>query len=322
MNQILSVDMSDYERNTKKPNKRNGKNDKKANTKSVLIFFCIVLLILGIIMVAIGLYSYLNKEEENSDNTAENSTTEDSTTDKPVIEIVEGTSTLTITVKSDYAIDNVIYSWNGGEETQVNGNGESEVELENISIPEGTNTLTITAKDINGTEETTTKEYTGNASTTEYTPTITLQQESNTINIVISSETTLDYVSYTFDDETDIKEGINDTTVEIPIEVTSGDHVLSITIANVDGETYEDSKSFSIPTVSVAVDGEDFVISANASINITTIEITLNGEEQSAITVNDTEYEGTLPLEEGENKLIIVVNTENGSYTRKIKYEN
>ena len=317
MNQILSVDMSDCERSTKKPNK---KNDKKANTKSVLIFFCIGLLILGIIMAAIGVYLYLNKETDDSSNTE--NTIEDTTISKPIIEIIEGTSTLTITVKSDYAIDNVIYSWNGGEETQVNGNGENEIELENISILEGTNILTITAKDINGTEETTTKEYTGSTVVEEYSPTITLQQESNTINIVISSETTLDYVLYTFDDETDIEEEINDTTVEIPIEVTSGDHVLSITIVNVDGEIYEDSKSFSIPTVSVAASGEDFMISANASINITTIEITLNGEEQDTITVNDTEYEGTIPLEEGENRLIIVVNTENGSYTRKIKYEN
>lgn len=317
MNQILSVDMSDCERNTKKPNK---KNDKKANTKSVLIFFCIGLLILGIIMAAIGVYLYLNKGTDDSNNT--DNTIEEPTINKPVIEIIEDTSTLTITVKSDYAIDYVIYSWNGGEETQVNGNSENEIELENISIPEGTNTLTITAKDINGTEETTTKEYTGSAVVEEYAPTITLEQESNIINIVISSETTLDFVSYTFDGETDIEEEIDDTTVEIPIEVTSGDHILSITVASIDGEIYEETKSFSIPSVSVAVDGDDFVITASASINITTIEITLNGEEQNAITVNDTEYEGTIPLEEGENKLIIVINTENGSYTRKIKYEN
>ena len=317
MNQILAVKMPS-EKDKKKKSKK--KNNKKAGTKSVVIFFCILLLILGVSIIAIGARVYLNSGIDDNNTITENTIVDTPEVSKPVIEIITGSSSLDITITSENEIDYIIYSWDDEEETQVNGNEEYEMEL-TISIPEGTSTLTITAKDINGEEATYTNQYTKTGE--EFIPTITLEQDDNTINIIIESETTLDYVSYTFDDETEIEEDINDTVIEIPIEITSGEHSLSVTVVDINGDIYEDTKSFSIPSVTVGIQGEEFAISISSSIDITTVEITLNGEEQDEITVNDTEYETMVPLDDDidVNKIIIKVNTTNGSYTRRVKYE-
>ena len=97
MNQILSVEMS---------NNKKRKSSKKASIKSVIIFFCIILLIFGISIIAIGLFSSKEGEEENT-----TPYTDISTGNKPNIEIVQGTSSLDVTISSTEQIAKVIYKW-------------------------------------------------------------------------------------------------------------------------------------------------------------------------------------------------------------------
>jgi hypothetical protein len=302
MNQILSVEM---------PNNKNRKSNKKASIKSVVIFFCIILLIFGIAMIAVGMMS--NKKTETE---TKQSSTPTSTESKPNIEIVQGTTSLDVTVSSSEQIENIKYKWNNEDETQVNGNGETTLNL-TIKIPIGTNILSIVATDVNGGEQTFEKEYIG---VEQYEPTITLEQETNTIKVKCSSEKTIDYISYHLDDEEETVEQINDVTAEVSIDITDGEHTLTVTVVNQDGEKYEETKPLYIPTASVVTDGTDFIINASDTRGITKISINFNGEEQE-IEVNDTNYENRLTLQDGENKIILVVYNSDGlSITKRVRY--
>ena len=324
MNQILSVDM---------PNRGNNKPPKKkakAQTKSVLIAFCIILLLFGILLIAIGLLNISKEEDTNVATTddATNETSEETVEEAINIEVIVGSSSLDVTVTSDVQLDNIVYNWNEEEGTQVNVYEETSYELE-ITIPEGTNTLYIIATDINGESESFSNEYTGTAQ--DFEPTIELAQDENTLIATITSDTTISSVSYAIDDEDEISEEINDSTAEVSIDITSGEYALSITVVSEDGGVYTDSKSLYIPSVKVVTDRKDFIIQASDSAGLEKIEYTLyteDDEKSDEITVSDsdgdsiTEYEAKVELEDGENKIkVIVYNEEGGSYTVRYRFD-
>ena len=301
MNQILSVEM---------PNKK--ENNKKASIKSVIIFFCIVLVMLGIAMVTIGIISKIRSDEKNGDKKIE------MVTNKPKIEIVQDRSTLNMTVSSENNISKIIYKWNDGEETQINGNSEQSISLE-INIPLGTNTLSVIATDENGVSQNFEKEYIG---VEEYNATITLEQKTNTINIKCSSESIINYISYKFDNEEEKTAQINSKTGEVAINAISGEHTLNVKIVDINGREYEEEKKIYIPTISIVTDGENFIIEAEDSRGISTVSINLNDNQEEPKEVNEIKYEDTRKLVDGENKIIVVVTNNDGlSITKGVKYE-
>ncbi len=305
MNQILSVEMS---------NNKSKKSGKKANIKSVIIFFCVILLLFGILVITIGIFWGNGEQEEN---TISGTGTSTSTENKPNIEIVQRTTTLDVKISSSEQIANVVYRWNNEEPTQVNGNNETTIQL-TINIPLGTNILNIVATDVNGVEQTFEKEYTGQE---YYEPTISLEQENNDLIIQVASEEIIDHISYYYDEQEESTQYINDVSAEVTLEVMEGEHSLTIIVTNENGESYEDTRSIYIPTVTVVTDGTYFIVNASDSRGISNIDINLNGEEQE-ISVNDTEYETTLLLQDGENRMILVItNTDGLSITKRVRYE-
>ncbi len=303
MNQILSVEME---------NNKTRKKTKKANIKSVVILFSAILLIFGMSIISVGVFLQGQKDDGKANQGVTASTGE-----KPTVEIIQDVNKLNITVSSDIEIANVIYKWNNEEETQVNGNNEKSMEL-NITIPVGTNVLSIIAKDVNGIETSIEREYEG---VEVYEPTISLRQEDNALKVVCESETNIENISYSFDNQEMQTQEVNDTTAEIEIEKIEGAHDLAITVTNENGEKYEDKKPIYVPIATVTTDGNNFIINAEDTRGIKSVDINFNDNEQS-IDVGDTTYTNTIPLRNGENKIILVVYNEDGlSVTKRIRFE-
>ena len=295
MNQILSVEMS-----SKKSKK------KKANIRSIIIFFCIMILIFGISMIVIGIISNLSKGNSGESNI-----------NKPKINIIQNISKLNVTVECESQISNVVYKWNNEAETKVNGNNDNSMSLE-IKIPIGKNVLSITATDVNGLSQTYENEYIG---VEEYTPTISLTQENNTITVKCESSEIIKQISYFFDQEEEKVQEINNLNGEISIDVKEGEHKLTLKVINEKGQEYKDERSIYVPVVSVVTDGERFIIKAEDTRGISKVKINLNNVENEK-EINDKKYEDSLVLSNGENRLILVVtNTDGLSMTRRIRYE-
>lgn len=299
MNQILSVEI----------NKSKRKENNKLSIKSIVIFFCIMLIIFGGATASIGLFLQ-SKNNVSSSGTTNNNLK---------VEAVQGDSeTLNITASGENAIDKIIYKWNNEEETQVNGNNQKQMNLD-INVPIGNNILKLTVTDVKGNSKTFEKTYVG---TVQYKPEIKLSQDGNILKIACDSEKIIDYISYSFDSEETKTQNISNQNAEIPIEIKNidGEHKLTIIISNQDGEKYQETKSIYIPKVEIVTDKENFIINASDTRTITKVSINLNGEA-SEKEINDTTYSDELKLQDGENRLILVVYNSDGlSTTKKIRF--
>lgn len=300
MNQILSVEM---------PSKKKKKN-KKVNIGSIIAFFCIILLIFGILMIGIGIFSKLkNTGEEDKPGYVQT---------KPIIEIIQkNASKLDIKVKSDKVISKVVYKWNNGIETPVNGSNETSMDLE-ISIPEGNNVLSITATDEDGISETFEKEYKGLA---EYNPKVEIRQRSNYLDITCESETVIKEISYYYDEKALSTKPIGEKTGTVVIDAMPGEHNLTIVVVDETGRESKKNNKVSVPEINVITDGTYFIVTGKDTLGLKKIEVNFNDEDSQKV-LDSKEYKEQFKLKKGENKIIIkLTNSKDVTYTKKVKWE-
>lgn len=314
MNQILSVEMP--KNNTKKASRRNSGNG-KASTKSVIIFFCIILLIFGIALAALGVYSYLNKETENNQIIQPTSETE-----KPRIDISQNASELDIEVSSQNKISKIQYKWNDGDIIEENGNGEEILSFV-VNIPNGTNTFYIKVTDINGVENEYSNEYVYGGGYEEPNANLSFDEASNKLKIVCNEDIKITNIVYHYDNEQEVNTEINDTDGEVEIPIKQGEHNLTVKVMYEDGNTKQMSKKVYFPIVEKVQPTEDrngLVLKASDKRKITKVKINFNGQDLPEEEINSETFEKTLQLQEGENRLILTVyNSDGVSITTKTR---
>lgn len=304
MNQILSVEMPN-----KSSKRKNRSQNKKASTKSVVIFFSIVLLIFGIILVGVGIYSNTRKnnnviEQENTKN-------------NPRIDVTQNAGELDIEVLGQSEISKVEYRWSNGETEEVKGNGTNLLEI-SIKIPSGTNTFEIIATDIYGESTEHSQSFVGPKQ-----PNVQLVgQEGNKIQVICQEEQIIKSISYYYDEEEEQKQDINSNSAQIYIDAKEGEHTLTIKVEYEDGTTGAISNKLYVPVVNVTTDRMNFIIKASDARKITNITINFNGEEEQINDLNNETFEKTLQLQDGENRLILTVyNTEGIKIEKRIRWE-
>ena len=298
------------------------KKEKKAKKvvpiNGIVSFFAITIIILGICMISGSVYA---KDKINSVVEANA---------KPQVEINRNDedNTIEINVQHIRNITKIVYRWNDEEETVLYGkNGESSKNVsETIDLIGGKNTLSVGITEENGETVTYEKTYTaGNI------PEIKLEAVSNGVKVIATSETTIDYISYNWDDGEEKKITVGDKNYEGTINAPRGQHTLKIEV--VDTNNMKANKTQTVvgdtePTLEIKpqyVDGKvAFVINASDDEKITKVEITHNGGEKQVIDVNDLTYKKDIIMTTGEtNTLIVKVTNLNGlAKTSRVKFDN
>lgn len=312
MNQILSVEMP------KKKSKVKSSSSNKASTKSVVTFFCIVLLIFGIALIGIGAFSILGKEKE--ENIKE-------PTGLPRIDVTQNATELEIEIACTSEISNIEYKWEGKEPEKVASNGKNNIELK-VDIPSGTNIFTIKVTDIAGGTNEYNKEYVGakEPNITEFDP----SKKEDKIIVTCVENQIIKYMIYSYDDQQETRKDINDTTGTIEIDKLEGEHNLAIKVGYEDDTVGKLSKKVYAPTIDIGTNGTNtqyskFVIKASDTRTIDKVKINFNGVETEE-QVNQTEYSKEIDLQPGEpgtNKLIFTVYNKDGmSITKRIWDKN
>ena len=304
MNQILSVD------NPKNSRKKFGKDGNKASIKSVVVFFCIILIIFGISVTALGIYSLNNKEKTlSADNATRNIR----------IDVIQNATELDVDVTSLNEIAKIEYKWDEGEVQEISGEGKKVLSA-NIRIPGGTKTLKITVTDVNGEV----KEYSNQFVGPKEPKNIQLSEseKENKILVKCEEEQNLSYISYFYDEEEEKKVEVSGTSGQIEIDVKEGAHVLTLRVGYADGTVGQIFKKLYVPTVEVGLtqDLQRFTIKITDPRQITKLTANFNGQEIT-IDVNKELFENTLPLKNGENRLILTAyNTDGGKIIKKVRY--
>ena len=294
MNQILSVEMP-------KNKQKSYKNSKKADIRTIIIFFCIILILFALIIGVVAI-STINKEEPQPSQEPVIAGTQ------PIVNVeIQSETTLNIIVSHDKQISSITYNWNDGESIEEKDIGETTKEIQ-VDIPAGTNTLNVSVTDINGVTQNYTNQYTGIQG-----PSIILEQEENQVKLTVQSNNTISYISYNWDGGEEKQIQVNDVKTEQLIEILEGEHTLNIVVVDVEGG--EATKSQTIkgdnkPTLNITTDVNKTALFIEASDDEGLTKMTVENydtKEVKEYEINDKQYSGTVQLQTGDNKLIITV---------------
>ena len=321
MNQILQV-------------QENKKNSKPVDTKKVVLFFAVSILIFGLIMLGQGAYNiYLAKANEkvNPENPPVSSGNEDT----PVEIITPPTITLTqtednkliINVESEVAISHIIYNWNNEAAQTLDETGKTNIE-EVIDIPTGENTLNLSVIDTKGNETKEQKQFVIKVSK----PVIELSVVGNDIKINVTSEVELSYVTYKWNLESEKKDDMttyeNRTKFEKLVEIPKGQNTLKIVAVDKNGNQTEKSQEIKGVTkakTTVVAKGRYLDFTVTGEENIKTVEFEFNGKKyiMNADTFGQTKtVHYMVEMIQGMNYLKITSTTQSDAVDNTVwKYE-
>lgn len=307
MNQILSVDNNNSSNNYK--NNKGYGSGKKADIKTIVILFCIILIIFGIFIIGNGAYSmYKNKQKDNQENLGNAPTTSEK--EKITLQMVSDRE-IKLIVSNVNNIKSIKYSWNNDEVIEPKVKKYSNyVEIENIEVPPGTNTIHALVIDENNQEIKYEKEF-----TSPERPYIKLSSEENAIKVAITSKTNILNISYYWDNEEAKQEKINAPKTEKTFEINkTGEHELNITAVDDQGNEATKTKKIKVvkaPELKVTTDNQYFIIRASDEDELSKIVVNLNGTEKGK-TLSQKQFEMKVPLSNGENRIIVTVYNKSG----------
>lgn len=306
MNQILSVELP-------KSKKRQREANGKASTKSVLIFFSIMLIIFGIAIIALGIFKL--KQTQNNQVISSNPQTTSNSTIR--IDATQNGTIVDVEVISDSEITAIDYTWNDGQAEQYTVDGRKNTNFE-IKIPGGLNNLKITAVNANGDKDEFTHSYKGQE---EANAELSFNPETSKLTVVCTEEKTIKTLEYKYDEEEAKTTEINNTSAEVEIPIKEGEHTLSVKVTFEDGTSKSKENKIYFPVVKVITDGNNFIINATDDRTITKATINFNGQEKSA-DINSKTFNISIPLKDGENRLIVTMqNADNATITKRILWK-
>ena len=275
MNQILQV-------------QEHKKNSKPVDTKKVVLFFAVSIMLFGLIMLGQGAYNiYLAKKNEKVN--PQNPPSSSGNVETPIENIEPPTITLTktednkliINVESEIAISHIIYNWNNEAAQTLDETGKTNIE-EIINIPTGENTLNLSVIDTKGNETKEQKQFVIEVSK----PIIELSVVGNNIKITVTSKTELSYVTYRWNLETEKRDDMatyeDKTKFEKIVEIPKGQNTLKIVAVDKNGSETEKSQEIKGVTkakTTVVTKGKYLDFTVIGEDNIKTVEFEFNGKK-------------------------------------------
>lgn len=275
MNQILQVQ-----------ERKNKKTSKPLDTKKIVLFFAICIIIFGLIMLVEGAYSiYQNKSNEKV-----NPSTGPGTASPQEPEYIYPTINLTrteddqviINIQSEVALSHIVYDWNNENSHTLEETGKTTIE-EIIDIPVGENVLNITVIDSNGKETKKSESYVVETSK----PAIGFSIVGKNIKVNVTSKVELSYITYKWNSEQEQKYDMltfeDRTKFEKQLEIPKGQNTLKIVAVDINGNKSEESKVVEgVPKAKTkpVARGEYIYFTVTAeTYNIKTVEFEFNGKK-------------------------------------------
>jgi len=298
MNQILYID---------------GKKKSKGGPleiSTVVRIFAILIIIFGIIIAGQAVFAIASRGQESKEESI------------PSLLIEQNGATITLKIKHDKAIDKLIYSWNNGAETVLQGRGRNIIE-ESISATVGNNILKVRIIDIFGKESTYSKEIEVQ-SLDVVEPQIELLVEAAKVKISVKDETALDYISYRWnnEDETVVKaREESPKLIEERVDILKGENTLKIIAIDKAGNRTEKEQKYrgsTKPVIEVVQEGNTVKVRVTHEQNIQKIEYNINGTlystdaAETGVALGVKEYTYNFPLQQGQNTINVkAYNTDN-----------
>lgn len=307
MNQIL-----DYNPISNGENRGNGGGFGK---NKIILFFAIALIIVAICFIGMGIY---NKIQNNSEDNVKPVNSE-----AKISTLVEG-ATLKISVSHDKNLKKLVYNWNTDAEKTMSITTGKTFETE-IKIPAGENTLNIQVTDEDGKKHMYSEPIYSEDGEDIVDPTVELKlADDGKLEIKVKDDTEIDYFTYRWNDEEEIKvEAEDDEKLQMIRKIDIKEGKNSITVVAVDKANNTDSqmKSYEglnkpLIVVELSADKSKLVVKCSHEKGISKIEYTLNGNPYAA-ELPDAPKEITFEqgLDRGDNEIIITATSVDNTAT-------
>ena len=289
------------------------RNSNSQDTKKIVLFFAVSLIIFGFILFGQGVYGIVKKDSTQVNKDDETTT----------ISLQQNNSgEVIINVNSQTIISELIYYWNSEASQTISGNGNTTMQ-QIITMPAGQNTLTVKTIDVNGKQKTETQTFKLDVDK----PNISLSVIGNKIKIAVDSKADLAYITYKWNNEQEKKMDMttfeDKTKFETEIEIPKGKNTLLVTATDIyenKSEKSQEVKGIAKPVFAKPVINEPYITFTVTSEDddIKTIEFFYNGKNykitEDAIkkSQNAKKVSYKLTLEKGKNTLIVKATTQNG----------
>lgn len=293
-----------------------------SSANNVTKIFCIIIIIFALALSGIGMYTLI----KNKDNKKYSGPI-------PDVKIEINEDEATIKVVSEVGVNKIIYKWDDGEESIIEKENKKQTE-ETIVIPNGECTLNIKVVESNKRESKFKQEISYDSNIEEKDtkePEIKISGENKKVSIVATDNKEMYALAYKWNDENPIlvkAEGEDKTVIKVDVEAKKGKNTITViakdkegNIANAKEEIIAASKPKIAVTktndkINIKVTDEDEIVKVQYQINnqIRTKEITGNNKKELTITES---------LQEGENKIAIIVENKSGlkqTYVGKCTY--
>lgn len=317
MNQILNSDpnINNNIRNTNFNEIPQRNNNRNGSTDKIIRVFAICMIVFAVGLISSGVYSYMN----NQDYTEEVKNVQEATAEISAEER-DGRVVIKVSDKSDIA--QLVYSWNGQKENKVQGEGKT---LEKtIDLPAGKNNLLISVMNEDGGETTLEKTFESEDGVDIINPEISLEVVGSKLNIVVTDETALDFITYRWNDEEEIKVMPEDDDREIKkeLEIMKGENDITIVAVDTNNNTTTETKTFRGVTnpeilIVLSADGSSLDITCTHEVGIKKVEYTLNDQKyEGEFDDSPTTVQFNQDLDIGYNRIILTaISVENTKYT-------
>lgn len=288
------------------------RNSNSQDTKKIVLFFAVSLIIFGFILFGQGVYGIVKKDSTQVNKDDETTT----------ISLQQNNSgEVIINVNSQTIISELIYYWNSEASQTISGNGNTTMQ-QIITMPAGQNTLTVKTIDVNEKQKTETQTFKLDVDK----PNISLSVIGNKIKIAVDSKADLAYITYKWNNEQEKKMDMttfeDKTKFETEIEIPKGKNTLMITAVDIyenKSEKSQEINGISKPVIEPTINEPyiTFTVTSEED-DIKTIEFFYNGKNykitEDAIkkSQNAKKVSYKLTLEKGKNTLIVKATTQNG----------
>ena len=273
--------------------------------KKVVIFFSIVMLVLGLAYIGQGSYAlyqdYQKKAEEERIRKEEEAK-------KPDVSIEKREDSIYISIQFERGIQTLKFNWNGTEDKVVDMQGRTEIEAK-LDLPVGNNVFYLTLVDTKGKEHKFNKEY----MVEKGLPTIELSVIGVNIKITAKDTDDLAYLTYRWNNDPEEKveaDPENPMLIEKTIELKKGLNTLTIVAVDKQNNTQtktKEIKGVTKPKVELYQDHDVILIKASDEEGIEKIEYVLNGQTYQVPGNGQKEVEHRQKLAEGENEIAVQV---------------
>ena len=282
----------------------------KTDITSIIKFFCIFIIVFALAVAGSGVYGFLQNGGAGG---------KVDTSIKPVIQFqMLDEKTISIVVNHNQPIKYLEYIWNDEIPERINGNGRKDIQ-ETINVIPGNSTLYILVEDITGNQGIKTEEVSYITGSDIEKPKISLNVTGNYIEIKATDETEIDYITYQWEGETAVTvrpTNVGDKIITEKIEVKKGKNRLTVIAIDKEGNEETEEKTYkgiTKPDIYVVQEGNTLVISVKDQEGLTYMDIDLNIQKyRVTFEQSETDIVYNLPMETGENVLIVVAYSKNG----------